>query len=474
MPIDMAQLLARHSRAGMNRIGRRHVKEGGIMKPKALLALFAAGMMLIAGSGAAWNLPPDRGTLDAAGVEAILAGNEYPETSDFTQKIEMIDFTAYGQKFTQVAVVLTPDRPRLVHGRRLVVVGGEPGSEYGMDFVRTVEDKAGPAVWLAKRGVTFIALTRVGRWNFLAPTHDGSWASVPIGERMPIYNRNQTSYWPRSAYVVEDSGKAATSGDSAVYRLPKPGTLLYKQMLAATADTFLTGYRLALERALPDRDRAFVLFWGMSTGGAFLYPLARHYRPDGYLGWGTSSTGLASVYRRVRSGDYAPPYARTAMRLRERGLDDFVYYTKDLDPATRARWWQRALRSPRFKSTEDASMQFGSAALTESAFRLWTSDFLPAKYREAGLARFVREMLEPSFPPAELDTIAILDLNGTRDEAIPPGSVDLDREIMEPFARKYRVGRVEGLHHYLFTQESIKLVTTLWLKYIDSGYFDQK
>ena len=39
-----------------------------------------------------------------------------------------------------------------------------------MDFVSTVEGREGPAVWLAKRGVTFVALTRVGRWNFLAPT----------------------------------------------------------------------------------------------------------------------------------------------------------------------------------------------------------------------------------------------------------------------------------------------------------------
>ena len=40
------------------------------------------------------------------------------------------------------------------------------------------------------------------------------------------------------------------------------------------------------------------------------------------------------------------------------------------------------------------------------------------------------------------------------------------------YARKYRVGRVEGFHHYLFTQDSIKVVGTLWLRYIDSGFFD--
>jgi len=34
------------------------------------------------------------------------------------------------------------------------------------------------------------------------------------------------------------------------------------------------------------------------------------------------------------------------------------------------------------------------------------------------------------------------------------------------------VGRIEGLHHYLFTQDSTKTVITTWLRYIDSGYFD--
>jgi hypothetical protein len=39
-------------------------------------------------------------------------------------------------------------------------------------------------------------------------------------------------------------------------------------------------------------------------------------------------------------------------------------------------------------------------------------------------------------------------------------------------AKKYRVGRIEGLDHYLFTQDSIKTVVTTWMRYIESGYFD--
>jgi len=422
------------------------------------------------------TLPADRETVPRAELAAIVAApDEYPATSGYTQRVEYIDFSSFGQDFTQVVVILTPDKPRLHRGRKLVVVGGEPGSEYARDFLETPEGKEGPGVWLARRGVTFVALTRVGRWNFLAPGDSGSWEGVPLESRMPMFSRRQAAHWTAADFETKSSGvQGATSGDSAVYRMPRPGSALYKQMLAGAPATYLTGYRLAIERAVPPAQRAdhFVLYWGMSTGGAFLYPLARQLPPDGYLGWGTSSTGLAYVYRRAKGNDFNQPYAQSALRVRERGLDDFTYYTKEMDAATRAAWWKNAQKGPRFKSGEDAPMQFGAGALTEIAMRLWLSDFLPASYREAGPAQFVRDMIEPSFPPAELKRVAILDMNGTLDEAIPPRTVDAHREMMEPYARKYRVARLEGLHHYLFTQDAIKIVGTYWLRFIDSGFFD--
>jgi hypothetical protein len=68
--------------------------------------------------------------------------------------------------------------------------------------------------------------------------------------------------------------------------------------------------------------------------------------------------------------------------------------------------------------------------------------------------------------------VAVLDMNGTRDEAIPPRTVDAHREVMETYAGRYRVARIQDFHHYLFTQDSIKTVGTVWLKFIESGYFD--
>ena len=433
---------------------------------------FLGAIAISCAPAAAWELPPDNGTMGQDTIAAILSANDYPETSGYRQSIDFIDFSAYGQKFTQVVVTLTPDRPRLRNGKKIVVVGGEPGSEYAMDFVRTVEDKDGAAVWLAKRGITFVGPTRVGRWNFLAPTKDGSWESVPLGERMPIFERSQTTHWTEKEYTVKrgPAGGGAASGQ--VSRYPRPGTLLEKQLMAATGNTFIEGYRLALEKAIPDRQNSLVLFWGMSTGGSTLYPLAKYYTPDGYLGWGTSTIGLAAATGRTRSGNYNGIYEQNAVRVRERGLDDFEYYTKEIDPQTRAKWWQAAQRNPRFKSTEDPPMQFGASALAETALRLWHSDFLPEENRKRGLAAFMHDIFEPSFPPAELKKVPVLDLNGTRDEVLPPATVDANRKVMEPYTKRYRIGRIEGLHHYLFTQDSIKTVVTTWLRYIDSGHFD--
>ncbi|WP_306395694.1 hypothetical protein [Telluria beijingensis] len=407
----------------------------------------------------------------------ILKGDDYPVTSGYTRKIDYIDFESHGQKFTQVVVTLTPDKPRLHKGRKLVVVGGEPGSEYAMDFLETPEGKEGPGIWLARRGVKFVGLTRVGRWNFLDKDGVGSWQDIPLDTRMPIFNRAQKAPWSAADFEVKSgSGKPATSGDSNVYRVPKEGSPLYSQMLAATPITYLTGYRKAIEHAVPPGERkdSYLLYWGMSTGGAFLYPLAQQVKPDGYLGWGTSSSGLAYVYRKATQGDFKTPYTNSALRLRERGLDDFGYYTKELDEQTRLRWWKTAQKGPRFKSAEDATMQFNAGSLTEVAMRLWLSDSLPAAERKLGLSQFMRNMLEPSFPAQALKDVAVLEMNGTLDEAIPPKVVDAHREVMEPHARKFKVVRVQDFHHYLFTQDSIKVVGNLWLRHIDAGYFDAR
>ena len=192
--------------------------------------IFTAFILACAHAAAAsWQLPADKDTLPSEGVAAILFANDYPETGGYQKTVEYIDFESHGQQFTQVVVTLRPDKPRLHQGRKVVVVGGEPGSEYAMDFLETPEGKEGPGVWLAKRGVTFVALTRVGRWNFFAKGGDGSWADIPLDLRMPIFNRAQKAPWTAADFEVKTGGgKPAQSGDSDVYRFPKQGTALYR------------------------------------------------------------------------------------------------------------------------------------------------------------------------------------------------------------------------------------------------------
>ena len=99
--------------------------------------LICAALAFSARTAAAWELPPDRGTLASADAASIIEADQYPATSGFTRRVEYIDFDSFGQSFTQVVVTLTPDKPRMHRGRRIVVVGGEPGSEYAGDFLET-------------------------------------------------------------------------------------------------------------------------------------------------------------------------------------------------------------------------------------------------------------------------------------------------------------------------------------------------
>ena len=115
--------------------------------------------------------------------------------------------------------------------------------------------------------------------------------------------------------------------------------------------------------------------------------------------------------------------------------------------------------------------KLSAGALAEHGMRLWQSDLLGPAERTSGYAAFIRD-IRNELSPAELQKVAILDLNGTEDETLPPATVDSNRRVMEPYAKRFRLGRVEGLHHYLFTQDSIKVVGTMWFRYIESGFFD--
>ena len=113
-------------------------------------------------------VPDDGAVLPAEAVAAITNSDAYPETSGYSKSVDYVDFEIYGKPFTQVVMMLRPETPRLHEGQPIVVVAGEGGSDNGNGFLATYEGREGIAPWLARRGVTFVAVPRLGRWNFFA------------------------------------------------------------------------------------------------------------------------------------------------------------------------------------------------------------------------------------------------------------------------------------------------------------------
>ena len=418
-------------------------------------------------------LPADNEILSKEILANIMACDAFPVTTSFTKTIEYIDFERYGKVFTQVVTTFKPDIPRLHNGREILLICGEGGKDNGNGFIETYEKKPGMAPWLASRGVAVAIVPRLGRWNFF--NDEGSWKKIPLGERMPIFNRHQRKYWSSSDYTSHASEGQASPTGSDTYRLPVEGTELYDQMLAATPDTIVEGYRqgaaFALKNHEKSREDILLLYWGFSTGGPFLWALCRHLTPDGILGWGTSNNPSAYLYSRASTGNHDWPYEQSCLRVRERGRPDFLFYTTHIDEKKREEWFKESMHAPNFKSIEDVFMHYNVAALTEHATRLWQSDFLPEMDRNAGFAEFLQKIMLPLYPPDELSDVAILEMNGTLDQVIQPWKVDAARKVSERYCKNYRVVRLEDFRHDIL-HDTCKTVGRIWFKLIESGYYD--
>jgi len=418
-------------------------------------------------------LPGDNEILSKEILANIIACDAFPVTTSFTKTIEYIDFEMYGKAFTQVVTTFKPDIPRLHNGREILLVCGEGGKDNGNGFIETYEKKPGMAPWLASRGVTVAIVPRLGRWNFF--NDEGSWKKIPLGERMPIFNRHQLKYWSSSDYTSHASKGQASPTGSDTFRLPVEGTELYDQMLAATPDTIVEGYRqgaaFALKNQEKSREDILLLYWGFSTGGPFLWALCRHLTPDGILGWGTSNNPSAYLYSRASTGNHDWPYEQSCLRVRERGRPDFLFYTTHIDEKKREEWFEESMHAPNFKSIEDVFMHYNVAALTEHATRLWQSDFLPKTDRTSGFAKFLQKIMLPFYPADELSDVAILEMNGTLDQVIQPWKVDAARKVSERYCKSYRVVRLEDFRHDIL-HDTCKTVGRIWFKLIESGYYD--
>jgi hypothetical protein len=428
--------------------------------------------MTTTSAGVDWTALADGSVLASAVIAEAIERSKGDADIPFAQDVSFFDFEGYGKPFTQVALVLEPKRALRVNGRRVVLVTSEGGSDNGRTFIRDNAGNEGLGPWLARRGVTFIQLCRLGRWNFLSGDPLGSWRDVPLGGRMPVFHRRQERHWSADDYVTVAADGVSSPTGSQSCRIPCAGSELEGYMLALAPITSMRGFELAIRALVPmdARDDVLLLYYGFSTGGAYLWPLSKRLPPDGIAGYGMSNFPVTYFSCRAARGNYEWLYDRSAVRLRERGTKDFEFFNRDLGEAQRAELWQQALHAPRFKSFEDTFMFYNVAALSESIARLWNAPFLPQSDRTRGFPALLQENLDLCFPSDALATIGVLDLYGTRDEVL---TSDVARAVLAtvgPFCRSYRMAFLDGYHHSI-SSDHVEAFGSLWLDAIKSGYF---
>jgi hypothetical protein len=419
-----------------------------------------------------WDTLANGTVLDADLIGKAVRNAAVGADRSFTQNVRYFDFEAYGRAFTQVALMLEPERPLAVDGRRVVLVTSEGGSDNGRAFIQDNAGSDGLGIWLARRGITLIQLCRLGRWNFLSGDPLGSWEDVPLGSRMPVFNRAQLSHWSADDYFTVDAEGVSSPTGSQHCRVPRPGSELEGYMLALVPRTSIAGFALAINSLVPAAARrdTLLLYYGFSTGGAYLWPLAKELPPDGIAGFGMSNFPISYYSSRAARGQFDWLYDRSASRLRERGTRDFEFFNRDLGEDERAKAWQRAARAPRFKSFEDTFMFFNVAALAETVSRLWNAEFLPERVRLRGFSALMQENLDLCFPSDALGTVRALDLYGTRDEVLTPDVARCAETVVGPYCGRYRMAFLDGYHHSIAADHA-EAFGSLWLDAIGSGYY---
>ncbi len=420
-----------------------------------------------------WNTLADGSVISLSDQKQAIGKWGARESGGFRQTVRYFDFENYGKPFTQVALVLEPDKPLVIDGRRVVVAASEGGHDNGREFIHDYEGREGIGPWLAKRGVTFIALCRLGRWNFLSDDPLGSWIDVPLGERMPIFHRGQRKHWSSNDYTVIGGEGVSSPTGSQVCRVARPGSALRDHMVALTPFTTVTGFKKALSECLDsaDRSRMQVYYWGFSTGGGYMWGMSKSLPPDGILGFGMNNFAFAAFWASTTGGKYDWLYDRSTARLRERGMTDFKFYTRDLTDEEREKQWRVALHSPRFKSHEDTFMFFNAAALSQGLSELWKASFLPAADRKRGFGALFHENFDLAYPDQSISNLAVIELFGDGDEILPyPNSSGVSADMTRPFCRRYKLAVLQGRHHCIDADHA-QAFGSLWMDAIESKYF---
>jgi hypothetical protein len=415
---------------------------------------------------------PDGEVLAQTELDRMMARSRALPTCGFKQSTRFCDFEAYGKPFTQAMILFEPETPLVVDGKKVVVIASEGGSDNGRAFVRDYTGKEGLGPYLAKRGVTFMTMCRLGRWNFLTDEPLGSWKNVPIETRMPIYHRGQKQHWPADQFTQADAKGVSSPTGSTMTRLPVPGSELEQHSMALTPMTSMIGFETGIRTLLdPDkRDDILLLYYGFSTGGTFLWALTNRVTPNGVLGYGSASFPIGYFSSRVIENEYRWLYDPSAFRVRMRGLTDFTFFNKELPEKERLALWEDALHAPRFKSHEDTFMFFNVAALTEAISRLWNARFLPADVRRRGYAALLKDNLDLCFPGAALGKVAALELFGVKDEILVPKTAKQAASVVRPYCRAFTQAFLPGYHHAV-SADHVEAFAAVWLEAVFGGYF---
>ena len=244
-------------------------------------------------------------------------------------------------------------------------------------------------------------------------------------------------------------------------------------MNALTPFTSITGFKTALAECLDPKHRneTRVFYWGFSTGGGYMWALAKSLPPDGMLGFGMNNFAFSAYWASATNGKYEWLYDRSTSRVRERGMTDFTFYTRDLSDQEREKLWQVALHSPRFKSHEDTFMFFNAAALSQGLSELWKSPSLPDSIRTRGFAELFRENFDLAFADHSIGKLNVLEFFGDGDEILPfPVSSGVSAAMTRPFCRRYILAVLEGRHHSIDADHA-EAFGSLWLDAIEAGYF---
>lgn len=292
---------------------------------------------------------------------------------------------------------------------------------------------------------------------------------------MPILYRQQPGHWSRDQFDVTGYEPISSFTGSEQCRVAKPGSELQKHLAALTPVTSMLGFERAIESIVPaaERERTLLLYYGFSTGGTYLWALARRVVPDGVLGYGSAGLPVSLYAYRSAIGNYRPVYEQSMFRIRQRGLPDFAFFNAEVPEAERLAMWDEASKAPRFKSHEDTFMQFNIAAQTEALTRLWNDDFLPAEVREKGYAHLLTENLNLAFPGEELRPVAVLEIFGTKDETLPPDSARIAADVMRPYCRKVSQFYLDGYHHSI-SSDHVEAFGSIWISAILDGYFHDR